>query len=78
MASVLESWEREKWPISEFLEYLRGKNYTIISNVYQRKERVGRPFIVVNNDNYHIQNLTQDIITTPRGVEFVWCCLNVF
>ena len=27
-------------------------------------------------DNFHVQNLTQDIITVPWGVEIVWCCLT--
>ena len=76
LACISESWERENWPISELLDDLKNQNYTIISNVYQRKERGGRPIIIVKNSDFLVQNLTQTVISIPWGVEIVWCCLT--
>ena len=76
LAHISESWDREKWPISDLLKDLERKNFTIISNVHQRKGRGGRPILIVKNDNFEIQNLTQTVVKIPWGAEIVWCCLT--
>ena len=73
---ISESFERESWPLSDLLEDLTESEYTIISNVHQRREKGGRPGLVVNNKNYHVQNLTQSVINVPWGCEIVWCVLT--
>ena len=54
LAHISESWDREKWPISDLLKDLERKNFTIIANVHQRKGRGGRPILIVKNDNFEI------------------------
>ena len=51
-------------------------DYTIISNVHQRKGAGGRPAIVVNNKKYAVENLTQTVVSIPWGVEAVWAVLT--
>ena len=48
-----ESWERENFLLNEFLNL---QDYDVISNVYQRKERGGRPALIVNTKKYNVQD----------------------
>ena len=70
---VSESWERE----GETLEkVIKLDDYKVISNVYQRKEKGGRPAIIANASKYEIENLTNTVIKIPWGVEIVWAVLT--
>ena len=51
-------------------------DYIIISNPCQRKDKGGRPALIINNKKFHIQNLTQSEIEIPWGVEIVWAVLT--
>ena len=70
---ISESWEKEYLPLSELLSL---EDYTVISNVHQRKGMGGRPAIIANSQKFHIQNLTNSVIQIPWGVEAVWCILT--
>ena len=71
---ISESWEKEYLPLSELL--LSLEDYTVISNVHERKGMGGRPAIIANSQKFHIQNLTNSVIQIPWGVEAVWCILT--
>ena len=68
-----ESWEREKLRLEEIVKL---EDHIVISNVYQRSGRGGRPAIIVNEKKYHIQNLTNTLIQIKWGVEAVWCLIT--
>ena len=68
-----ETLERENLPIENIFHL---DKYQIVSNEYQRKERGGRPAIIVNSEKYCIQNLTNNQILIKWGVEVVWCLLT--
>ena len=68
-----ESWERENMLLSEIIKL---ENYSVISNVSQRKGVGGRPAIIVNNQKYNVQNITNSLLQIKWGVEAVWCILT--
>ena len=68
-----ETWERESLPLNKLLNI---EHFQIISNVNQRKERGGRPALIVKNDYYNVQNLTNTLIPVKWGVEAVWGLLT--
>ena len=41
-----ESWEKENFKLEELLHL---ENHTVVSNVYQRNGKGGRPALVINN-----------------------------
>ena len=49
-----ETWERENLTLEKLLKL---ENYQVISNVSQRKERGGRPALIVKKDRFTVQNL---------------------
>jgi hypothetical protein len=55
---------------------IKIEDFKVISNVFQRKGKGGRPAIIVNSKKYHIENLTQNVISIPWGVEVVWAVLT--
>ena len=63
-------------PLSDLLKDLKESNYSIISNVHQRRDRGGRPALIINNNNFIVQDLTQSEVTIPWGCEIVWCVLT--
>ena len=65
IAFISESWERNNWPLFELLEDLSNSGYSVISNVHQRNNRGGRPALIIKEDMYDIQNLTQSVINIP-------------
>ena len=73
LVCLSESWERESLTLDKVIKL---DNYTIISNVFQRKGKGGRPAIIANNKNFIIENLTQTVISIPWGVEAVWAVLT--
>ena len=66
-----ESWEREDHLVKDLLKL---ENYDIVSNVHQRKGRGGRPLIIVDNEKYIVEDLTNKVVDIPWGVEVVWDC----
>ena len=68
-----ESWEPENLQLDQIIHL---DNHTVISNVYQRRGQGGRPALVVNNDKYHVQDITNTLINVKWGVEAVWCLLT--
>ena len=73
MIFISESWERENKTLDKIIQL---EDHTIISNVFQRKGAGGRPAIVANHKKFQIQNLTNDLIQIPWGVEAIWCLLT--
>ena len=73
LVCMSESWEREKLTLDKVIKI---DNYQVISNVFQRKGKGGRPAIIVNSIKFDIENLTQTVISIPWGVEAVWAVLT--
>ena len=68
-----ESWERE----GEALEnVIKIEGYEVLSNVYQRKGKGGRPAIIVNTHIFEVENLTNTTISIPWGIEIIWAALT--
>ena len=74
MIFMSESWERPGHTLDVVMEPL--KDHVVISNVHQRQGRGGRPALIVNSKKYHVQNITQTVISIPWGVEVVWAILT--
>ena len=68
-----ESWEREEKTLKDIITL---EDYDIISNVFQRKGRGGRPAIIANKNKFFIQNLKNTMINIKWGIELVWCLLT--
>ena len=68
-----ESWERENFPIESLINL---NEYEVVSNVYQRKGKGGRPLILANKTKFTVQNLTNSLIDIPWGIEAVWATLT--
>ena len=68
-----ESWERDDKTLHELIKL---ENHEIISNVFQRKGKGGRPAIIVNKNKFVVQDLTNTLINIKWGVEVVWCLLT--
>ena len=52
------------------------EHFEVISNVHQRKEKGGRPAIIVNRQLFLIEDLTNTQVDIPWGVEIVWAALT--
>ena len=68
-----ESWEREELTLDELIKI---DDFSVISNVHQRKGKGGRPAIIANTKKFHVENLTQSTVSIPWGVEVVWAILT--
>ena len=68
-----ESWEREEKTLKDIIKL---ENHDIISNVFKRKGKGGRPALIVNTKKFMVQNLTNTLINIKWGVEAVWCLLT--
>ena len=73
LVCMSESWEREHITLKEVIKI---EDFEVISNVFQRKGKGGRPAIIVNSKKYHVENLTQSVVSIPWGVEVVWAVLT--
>ena len=73
IAFMSESWERENKTSQEII---RLEDFTIISNVYQRRDIGGRPALIIKSNNYTVQNLTNSVIQVPWGVKIVWALIT--
>ena len=72
---VSESWEREEYPLPDLIKP-RLMTHEVISNVWQRKGRGGRPAVIVNKEKYNFENVTNRFIQVPWGVEATWCIIT--
>ena len=43
-----ESWERENLPLDKIIKM---ENFKVLSNVFQRKEKGGRPALIISEKN---------------------------
>ena len=68
-----ESWDRIKEPLETIIKIDGYKVYTAVN---PRSFRGGKPAIVVNEEKFHVQNLSPEPITVPYGVEAVWVLLT--
>ena len=73
LTCMSESWEREEKTLDKVIEL---DDYSIISNVFQRRGTGGRPAIIVNSKKFLVENLTQSAVSIPWGVEAVWAVLT--
>ena len=73
LVCMSEGWERENLTLDQIIQL---EDYSIISNVHQRRGTGGRPAIIVNHKKYNVQNLTHKLINIPWGVEAVWCLIS--
>ena len=73
VAFISESHDRESMKLEEnfILE-----NFLVISNLYQRKEKGGRPALIINSSKFHAQDLTNSLVKIPWGVEATWAPLT--
>ena len=68
-----ESHEREDMTLEQAINL---ENYEIISSMNQRKEKGGRPALVINKDKYFVRNLTNTVVDIPWGVEAMWAVIS--
>jgi hypothetical protein len=68
-----ESWERENQTLDQIINL---ENYQVISNVHQRSGKGGRPALIINDSKYHVENITNSLISIPWGVEITWALLT--
>ena len=71
---ISESHERADLTLDQIM--LDLEDHVVISNVHQRRGKGGRPALIINKTKYHVQNLTQSVISIPWGVEVVWALLT--
>ena len=72
-AFISESHETEKNCLEDCIKL---DEHVVISNVYQRKEKGGRPALIVNHKKYNVENLTNTVVQIPWGVEVTWALLT--
>ena len=70
---LTESWEKNDLTLDKVIDL---EDYKVISNVNQRSGKGGRPAIIVNCKKYEVQDLTNNFVQIPWGVEAVWCVLT--
>ena len=54
-----ESWERNNLQLNQIIHL---EDHEVISNVYQRTGRGGRPALIVNKKKYHVEDITNKMI----------------
>ena len=64
VAFISESHDRENKKLEE---HFNLENYKVISNLYQRAEKGGRPALIVNPEKYNVQDLTNTLVDIPWG-----------
>ena len=73
LAFISESWEQENETLEDIIDL---EDFQIISSLYQRKGRGGRPAIIANKQKFDVLNLTNTLVQVPWGVEAVWAILT--
>ena len=63
-AFISESHDRENKKLEENLQL---DDHVIISNIYQRHGKGGRPALIVNKQKFNVQNLTNTLVDIPWG-----------
>ena len=58
LVCMSESWERENEPLHEMIKI---EGHQVISNPFQRHGRGGRPALIINEEKYFVQNLTNSV-----------------
>ena len=61
---ISESHETENRRLEDMILL---EDHTVISNIYQRAGKGGRPALIVNNKKYNVQNLTNSLVEIPWG-----------
>ena len=64
VAFISESHDRENKKLED---HFNLENYKVISNLYQRAEKGGRPALIVNTEKYNVQDLTNTLVDIPWG-----------
>ena len=64
IAFISESHDRENKKLEDNIQL---PNHTVISNIYQRSEKGGRPAIIANKEKYTIDDLINTSINIPWG-----------
>ena len=73
VAFISESFDRENKRLEE---HVTLEEHEVISNIYQRDGKGGRPALIVNNKKYNVQNLTNTVVQIPWGVEVTWALIT--
>ena len=59
-------------------DVIKLKDYEVITSENQRKEKGGRPALIIDKNKFKVDKLNQSDIQTPSGVEIVWAVLTPF
>ena len=73
LAFISERHDRENKRLEG---HINLEDHVVISNIYQREGKGGRPALIVNNKKYNVENLTNSVIQVPWGVEITWALLT--
>ena len=68
-----ETFEKEEKTLDKVINM---EDFEVISNVYQKRGKGGRPAIIVSKKNYNLENLTNTQVNIPWGIEIVWVALT--
>ena len=68
-AFISESHDRKNFKLEDNFEL---ENFKVISNLDQRNCKGGRPALIINSAKYDYEDLTNTLISIPRGVEVTW------
>ena len=68
-----ESWERKSKTLTEMINL---EDHEVLSNVYQRKGKGGRPALIVNKNKFEVRNFTNTLVPVKWGVEAVGAILK--
>ena len=71
--TISESWDKDDDSLEQIIQM---DGYQIVKNVLQRKQKGGKPVLVVKNEKYFIKELCPGIITVPPSVEASWVLLT--
>ena len=66
VAFISESHDRQNKKLEDHFDL---ENYKVVSNIYQREGKGGRPALIVNTENYHVEDITNTLISILWGVE---------
>ena len=72
-AFISESHEKENKKLED---QFKLEGHVVISNIYQRHGKGGRPALIVNENKFNVQNLTNTIVDLPWGVEVTWALIT--
>jgi hypothetical protein len=70
---ISESHDRENKRLEE---HFKLEGYKVISNLYQRQGKGGRPALIVNENKYNVEDLTNTVIQIPWGVEVTYAVIT--